>query len=682
MTEATTMAGGDRLELWGGVECTVARVGDDWRNQIVETGHWARPGDLDLIADLGIRTVRYPILWETIAPDSLHAFDFSWTDERLAMLRERGIEVIGGLLHHGSGPHYTSLLDLDFADKLAVFARRAAERYPWITQWTPVNEPLTTARFSGLYGHWYPHHRSNRSFLRALVNECVGTAVAMRAIREIIPNARLVQTEDLGKTFATARLQGQAEYENVRRWLSLDLLCGRVDLSHPLYRELLREGVQPEEIASLSDGAGRPDIIGINHYLTSERYLDHRLDLYPDHAPGGNGRDVYVDVEAVRIEALHDQTGIGLRLTEAWERYGIPIAVTEVHHGCTRDEQLRWFAQVWDECLAVRDSGVDLRGVTLWSMFGNVDWRSLLTRRDGVFDVGVFDARGPEPRPTIIAAAARAFAAGERFDHPVLDMPGWWKRPQRLYPWHGSCKTLESDGRKLLITGATGRVGPAMAAIAEHRGLPFCLTDRAELDVTDTHSVERAIARHQPWAVIDTSGSMTDVPARACAQNGLPLVRIAPAGSDGSEMLEHCRAQLIVRTSELFGSHDEREFAWHALETLRVGRMVEAEADVIVSPTFIPDLCHAMLDLLIDDATGIWTLVNRSRMTRADLAREIARRAGYEPGLVRPVHGAKTETAAPDAGGFMLRPLSAALDDYLRSAGQFAHTEQAVLAAE
>lgn len=100
MTEATTMAGGDRLELWGGVECTVARVGDDWRNQIVETGHWARPGDLDLIADLGIRTVRYPILWETIAPDSLHAFDFSWTDERLAMLRERGIEVIGGLLHH------------------------------------------------------------------------------------------------------------------------------------------------------------------------------------------------------------------------------------------------------------------------------------------------------------------------------------------------------------------------------------------------------------------------------------------------------------------------------------------------------------------------------------------------------------------------------------------------------
>ena len=28
---------------------------------------------------------------------------------------------------------------------------------PHITNYTPVNEPLTTARFSGLYGAWYPH---------------------------------------------------------------------------------------------------------------------------------------------------------------------------------------------------------------------------------------------------------------------------------------------------------------------------------------------------------------------------------------------------------------------------------------------------------------------------------------------------------------------------------------------
>ena len=40
---------------------------------------------------------------------------------------------------------------------LAQHAENVARRYPWLEMFTPVNEPLTTARFSGLYGHWYPH---------------------------------------------------------------------------------------------------------------------------------------------------------------------------------------------------------------------------------------------------------------------------------------------------------------------------------------------------------------------------------------------------------------------------------------------------------------------------------------------------------------------------------------------
>jgi dTDP-4-dehydrorhamnose reductase len=57
------------LQLWGGVECTVVRIGDHFRDQIVETRHSVRLKDLDAIAELGIRTVRYPIVWERVAPD-------------------------------------------------------------------------------------------------------------------------------------------------------------------------------------------------------------------------------------------------------------------------------------------------------------------------------------------------------------------------------------------------------------------------------------------------------------------------------------------------------------------------------------------------------------------------------------------------------------------------------------
>jgi dTDP-4-dehydrorhamnose reductase len=704
------------LELWGGVECTIVRVGDQFRDQCLETGHVQRRSDIDLIADLGVKTVRYPVLWESVAPDRLDALDFSWTDERLAMLRERGIGVIGGLLHHGSGPAYTSLVDPDFPKKLADYAARVADRYPWIERWTPVNEPLTTARFSGLYGHWYPHGRDYPTFLRALANECVGTLLAMRAIRERIPGAQLVQTEDLGKTFSTAPLRYQAAHENDRRWLSLDLLAGRVDPKHPFIDYLLGAGIGWDELELLGTGEAKPDLLGINHYLTSERFLDHRLDLYPGQEPGGNGRDSYMDAEAVRVKRLDGETGIAPRLREAWERYGIPLAITEVHHGCTRDEQLRWFAEVWETAGALRTEGVELRGVALWSLFGNVDWRSLLTRNDGIYDVGAFDVRGAEPRPTIIARAARAYGHGEAFDHPVLDAPGWWRRPERLYPWNGRCKALGGEGRKLLVTGATGTLGNAFARICDHRGLPFCLTGRSELDICDEESIAAAIAHYRPWAIVNTAGFVrvadaererdeclswnTEGPrklARACRKAGIPLVTfssdlvfdgkagrayreddpVSPQslyGLSKAKAEEHVLAEmedaLVVRTSAFFGPWDRYNFAWNTLDALARGEPVRASRNMAVSPTYVPDLCHATLDLLIDGETGIWHLANQGKLSWYEFAHRVAEGAGYDPSLVLPTRGAKTDTTLTSTRGLLLRPVEHAIEDFLVAIGE------------
>ncbi|ONG50167.1 hypothetical protein BKE38_18975 [Pseudoroseomonas deserti] len=39
--------------------------------------------------------------------------------------------------------------------------------------------------------------------------------------------------------------------------------------------------------------------------------------------------------------------GPATRLREIWQRYRIPVAVTEVHHGASRDEQLRWLIGFW-----------------------------------------------------------------------------------------------------------------------------------------------------------------------------------------------------------------------------------------------------------------------------------------------------------------------------------------------
>lgn len=701
-----------RIELWGGPECTICRIGDVWRDQARDTGHDVRLDDLDRIASLGIRTVRYPILWERIATHCSGALDFSWSDRQLARLRELGVDVIGGLVHHGSGPPGTDLLDPDFPTKLADFAARVAERYPWIDKWTPVNEPLTTARFSALYGHWYPHHRDFGSFALALVHQCLATARAMRAIRSFVPGAALIQTEDIGRTFGTFALRAQAKHDNLRSWLSLDLLFGRVDEKHPLFQRLRDAGVEQDMLAELAAGEGRPQLIGVNHYLTSDRFLDHRCELYAGEPVGGNGHQHYVDVEAVRVAHLAARVGIGQRLHEVWDRYHTPIAVTEVHHGCTQDEQLRWLMEVWETAQRAKDHGADVRAVTLWSMFGCVDWRSLVTRRDYHYEPGVFDARSNPPRPTILAKAAKALATEQRFDHPTLAAPGWWHRPDRFY---GSrpVRTRPAPGdRPLLVTGATGTLGRALQQVAQTRGLRLALTDRAELNIEDPAGVRAAVDRYRPWAVINAAGyvRVADAerePDRCMAANAggagtlatvledydIPLVGISsdlvfdgrigpyresdPCSPNSVYGHSKCAADLamlcanssslVVRTAAFFGPWDKYNFAWQTLQALRRGEQVEARADVVVTPTYVPDLCHALLNLVIDGERGTWHLTNHDSVSWYEFALRLAEQAAIQTDTLVATTGQAANTSLVSERGKLLRPLDAAIADYAAS---------------
>ncbi|MBE9159534.1 sugar nucleotide-binding protein [Nodosilinea sp. LEGE 06152] len=748
-----------QLELWGGVECTVNRVGDRYFDQLQRNGHDTRIEDLDCFADLGIQAIRYPVLWERTAPNGPKQADWGWADQRLTYLDNLGIRPIVGLVHHGSGPPHTSLLDPEFATGLAQFAQAVASRYPWLEYYTPVNEPLTTARFSGLYGHWYPHAQDDRSFLQALINQCRAVALSMQAIRRINPAAKLVQTEDLGKTFGTPLLSYQIAFENVRRWLSFDLLCGRIDQTHELWGYLRQNGVDESDLAWFLDHPCPPDIFGINRYLTSDRFLDERLDRYPPHTHGGNGKHAYADVEAVRV-CSDGICPVDTLLKEVWERYQRPIAITEVHLGCTREEQLRWFKEIWDAAQQLRQDGVDLRAVTAWSLLGAYDWNSLVTRDECFYEPGVFDVRppcssilrSPQPRSTAIATMLRHLSKGEPYNHPLLEVPGWWQRSDRLlYPpvacGHTSEETInpvklayETAGIEqkethplihpstpsplhpstLLIAGATGTLGQAFARICELRGIPYHLLNRQEMDITNSTMVEQVLNDLRPWAVVNAAGYVrvddaerefdlclsinadgAAVLAKHCAQRDIGLITfssdlvfdgdrqqpylesdpVAPLNVYGHSkaqaerrVLHHHPSSLVIRTSAFFGPWDDYNFLTIALRTLKAGQPFLAAEDAIVSPTYVPDLVHASLDLLIDGEQGIWHLANPGAIAWVDLARQTAQLAGLDTAAVQPCSIDSFGYAAPRPAysvlsserGVLLPDLDRAIAQYLR----------------
>ena len=704
------------IELWGGVECTVNRVHDRWFDQLARSGHGTRADDLDRIAALGIKTLRYPVLWEHVAPRSLETPDWRWTDERLGRLRDLGIRPIAGLVHHGSGPAYTSLIDPAFPALLARYARAFAERYPWVTDFTPVNEPLTTARFSGLYGHWYPHERHEKAFVRALLHQIQGTAAAMRAIRSVTPEARLVQTEDCGRSFGTAVTAAQAEFEEHRRWLTFDLLTGRVGDTHPLRRWLTRFGGDAGELADLVERPCPPDIVGLNYYLTSDRFLDHRLERYPAERHGGNGEVAYADIEAVRARP-EGIVGHEAHLLQAWDRYRRPVAVTEVHLACTREEQLRWLAESVRGAEAARARGADVRAVTAWALFGSSDWDSLVTRDAGRYEPGAFDVRSSPPRPTALAAAIRDLTAGRApaLLETVSGTP-WWRRAERLIYGPAVAATRPSaGGRPLLIIGATGTLGQACQRIAELRGVRARAVTRAEADITDPTAVDAVIRHVQPWAVINAAGYVRvdaaegDVDActranvlgavnlaAACRRRGVPLVTFssdlvfdgrtdrpyveadlpAPLNVYGATKAEAERRvldllddALIIRTSAFFGPWDDYNFLACLFRALDAGERFAAAADSVVSPTYVPHLVNATLDLLMDGARGIWHLANAGALTWYEFACAAAAASGRPAGGIIPAATAEVWkpaarprfSALASSRGTIMPPLTDAL---------------------
>lgn len=683
----TTHAQTPALELWGGLECTVNRVLDDYFSQMERNGHAARNGDLERFASLGIRAIRYPVLWERTAPDGLDKADWSWPDERLPGLQQLGVKPIVGLVHHGSGPRHTSLIDPAFAEQLAEFAGAVARRYPWVEYYTPVNEPLTTARFSGLYGVWYPHGREERSFIQALVNQCRAVVLSMRAIREVNPEAKLVQTDDLGKTYSTPEMDELAAFYNARRWLSWDLLCGKVDQEHPLWRYLVDTGIPADDFLWFRDNPCPPDIIGVNYYITSERWLDHRVERYPDRYVGNYRGHFHADIEAPRALAT-PTPGIGPLLEEAWERYGLPLAVTEAHIDSNREDQMRWLLEIWRAAKEVQEVGVDMRAVTVWALLGSYDWNCLVTECKGYYEPGPFDVRSPSPRPTAVATMMRELSGGRLLSHPVLRGQGWWRRPGRFFcppvATRAAIASIPLERRKsvrnsvqpLLITGATGTLGSAFARICEQRNLAFCVLNRQEMDFTDPLAVETAIIRYRPWAIINAGGYVRvddaeqevdrcmrenthgpSVLAVACARHDIQLLTfssdlvfdgrkqapyvendpVAPVNIYGKSKAEAERKvldthgnALVVRSSSFFGPWDAHNFITRAMQALASGQPFAACSDIVVSPTYVPDLVHVCLDLLIDRETGLWHLTNGSALTWADLASRACELAGID----------------------------------------------------
>jgi dTDP-4-dehydrorhamnose reductase len=230
-------------------------------------------------------------------------------------------------------------------------------------------------------------------------------------------------------------------------------------------------------------------------------------------------------------------------------------------------------------------------------------------------------------------------------------------------------------GERVLITGAGGMVGRALADHCRARGDEVAAFDRAGLDITDERAVREAFGRVQPVAAINCA-AWTDVdgceldPQRAFLVNsrgveilatasrlaGASFVTVStdyvfdgrkpegfytqrddphPLSAYGASKLEgERRAQMasartsVVRSGWIFG-RGGKNFLARVVERARRGGQLRAISDSYGTPTYAPDLAARLRELAELDLPGVYHVANSGGgASYEEFARAAVRAAG------------------------------------------------------
>jgi dTDP-4-dehydrorhamnose reductase len=242
----------------------------------------------------------------------------------------------------------------------------------------------------------------------------------------------------------------------------------------------------------------------------------------------------------------------------------------------------------------------------------------------------------------------------------------------------------------VLILGAGGIAGRAMAAEASRRGWRVVARRHAETDVTRPEQVKAALAaasaalvvncaaftqvdrcESEPEAAFRANDAGAGVVADACRRAGVRLLHLStdyvfagdarePYAEDaapaplsvygasklgGEQRVLAAGNVLVVRTSGTFGAGGRNFVDAIAGRARRREGPLRVVRDQVGAPTYAPFLARALADLGESGATGVVHYRNREPVSWYEFARAIVRRLG-DPVEVLPVTSAEMAAAA------------------------------------
>jgi hypothetical protein len=340
-----------------GFECSTFEWKDQGRRDLCEETRHRIHADEDyaMLAPLGIAVAREGIPWPMVDKGG-GEYDFSYIDPFLAAQRAHRIAPIWDLCHYGYPDDADPFSD-DFAPRFAAYARAAAryvaERaHHFPLYFTPMNEITFFGYMAGEWAWAAPFGKDKATRRRLTLAMCAADIAGVKAIRAVMPDARMVHIDPLVHVVPPRDRPDFAEAARVESeddaFLAFDVIGG---LRHG---EL---GGSPETL----------DIVGFNNYSFGQ------MEYRPE------GPHAALEPGDPRILPLCDL------IEKGWKRYRRPCIVAETSG--LKGGRPDWLNDVVAESLAAVNRGVDLHGVCLFPAVDMPDWHNGEWLHNGIADL-------------------------------------------------------------------------------------------------------------------------------------------------------------------------------------------------------------------------------------------------------------------------------------------------------
>jgi beta-glucosidase/6-phospho-beta-glucosidase/beta-galactosidase len=338
-----------------GFECSTFLWKDKKRrNLVAETQHDLFVAqDYEMLRRLGIAVSREGIPWPLV--DTEGVYDFSRIDPMIAAMNKEKIVPIWDMCHYGYPDDLHPFSD-EFVARFAAYCKAAAEYVVPKMQgpyyFTPINEITFFSFCGGEWGWVAPYLTTREDRCRFRLALCKAAIAGVKAIREVVPEARMIHIDPLIQVVAPRDRpdqQAAAWHETyVDTFLAWDIIYGR---EHP---EL---GGAPQIL----------DIVGANNYSFGQ--MEYRQ----------NGPHQALEPNDERIKPLCDLLRI------VWERYRLPMIIGETSG--MKEGREDWLRDVMNESLAAVNEGINLHGICLFPAVDMPDWHSGQWLNNGLCDV-------------------------------------------------------------------------------------------------------------------------------------------------------------------------------------------------------------------------------------------------------------------------------------------------------